>query len=89
MVRRHTLLFEQLEIVEAMRAFISHRMSGGEELRTRLERAKNNLVVAQKLAAEGVEALKLAEGERKMIHAEADKLRKNSGVAETKLKRAK
>lgn len=89
MVRQHTLLFEQLEVVEAMRAFISHRMSEGEELHARLERAKNNLVAAQKATAEGAEALQLAEGERKVIRAEADKLRKKGGVAKTKLKRAK
>lgn len=57
MVRQHTLLFEQLEVAEAMRAFISHRMSEGKELHARLERAKNDLVAAQKAAAEGAEAL--------------------------------
>lgn len=64
-------------------------MSGGEELRARLERVKNDLVATQKVVAEGVEALKLAEGEKKTIRAKADKLRKKGGVAETKLKRAK
>lgn len=64
-------------------------MSGGEELRARLKRAKNDLVAAQKVVVEGVEALKMAEGERKAIRAEADKLRKKGGVAETKLKRVK
>lgn len=72
-----------------MRAFISHRMSEGEELHARLERAKNNLIAAQKAAVEGAEALQLAEGEREAIRAKADKLRKKGGVAKTKLKRAK
>lgn len=43
MVRQRTLLFEQLEVAEAMRAFISHRMSRGEELSAMLEQADNDL----------------------------------------------
>lgn len=69
-----------------MRAFISYRMSDSEKLRTRLERAENDLIAIQKATAEGAEALKLAEGDREPIHAEADKLRKESEIAETKLK---
>lgn len=37
MVRQRVILFEQLEVVVAMRAFISHRMSDSEELRAKLE----------------------------------------------------
>ncbi|KAL6314838.1 hypothetical protein AAG906_029053 [Vitis piasezkii] len=55
------LLFERLEVAEAMRAFISHRM-------------------------EGIEALKLVEGERKAIRAEAERLKKEGGVVEAKIK---
>lgn len=69
-----------------MRVFISYRMSDSEKLRTRLERAENDLIAIQKATTEGAEALKLAEGDREPIHAEADKLRKESEIAETKLK---
>lgn len=75
MVHQHALFFERLEVIEAMRTFISHRMSGGEELHTRLERTENDLAATQKTVAERVEALKLAEGEREAIRAEADKLK--------------
>ncbi|RVW64612.1 hypothetical protein CK203_048494 [Vitis vinifera] len=63
------LLFERLEVAEAMRAFISHRMGGA--------------------VAEGTEALKLAEGEREAIHVEAERLKKEDGVVEAKIKWAK
>lgn len=75
MVHQHALLFKRLEVTEAMRTFISHRMSGGEELHTRLERTENDLATTQKTAAERVEALKLVEGEKEAIRVEADKLK--------------
>ena len=34
---QHALLFERLEVTEAMRAFITQQMDGSEELRTKLE----------------------------------------------------
>ena len=46
MVHQRTLFFKRLEVIEPMLAFISHRMSGGMELRARLERAEIDLVVA-------------------------------------------
>ena len=43
MVRRRALLFERLEVAEAMRIFISHSMSSNEELRAKLERLESDL----------------------------------------------
>lgn len=86
MVRQRALLFERLEVTEAMRVFMSYRMSDSEKLRTRLERAENDLIAIQKATAEGVEALKLVEGDREPIRAEADKLKKEGEIAEAKLK---
>ena len=54
-------VFEWLKVAEAMRAFISHRLGGGEDLCTRLERVENDLTVARKVVVEGAKALKLAE----------------------------
>lgn len=87
MVRQHVFIFEQLEVVEAMWTFISHRMSNGKELCAKLEWADNDLAIAQKVVAEGAEALKLAEGKKEMIDTEADKLRKEGKVLEAKLKK--
>lgn len=43
MVRQRAILFERLEVTEAMRTFISHRMSDSEELRAKLERVESDL----------------------------------------------
>lgn len=48
MVRQRALLFERLEVTEAMRAFISYSMSDSEKLRTRLERVENDFIAIQK-----------------------------------------
>lgn len=71
-----------------MRASIYHHMSGGQELHTRLEWAKNDLINARKVAAEGAKTLKLVERAREAVRAEANKLRKESIMAEAKLKGA-
>lgn len=52
MVQRCELFSDLLRIVDRMKAFISHRMGGEEELRSRLEQSEANLTVAQKAAAE-------------------------------------
>ena len=88
MVRQCVLLFERPEVVEAMRAFISHRMSGSEELRAQLERAKSDLATTQKVTPDRTEALKLVEMENEVVHAEADKLREEGRTVGAKCKEA-
>ena len=46
MVRQRALLFEWLEVAEAMRTFISHRMSDSEELHAKLEQVESDLAAA-------------------------------------------
>lgn len=89
MVCQCALLFERLEVAEAMRNFISHHMSGSEELYAKLERVESDLTTAQKAAAEEAKALKLAEGEREATRAEADKLREERRTTKAKFKEAK
>lgn len=48
MVQRRELFSDLLRIADHMNAFISHRMGGEEELRSRLEQSKANLAAAQK-----------------------------------------
>ena len=72
-----------------MQAFVSHRLGGGEELHARLKRVETDLSIAQKVVAEGVKALKLADGERKTIRAKVDKLKKEGEATEAKLKGSK
>lgn len=76
MMRQRSLLFERLEVAEAMRTFISHRMSGSEELRAKLEHMETDFVASQKAVVERVETLKLVEEEKASAHVETNKLRK-------------
>lgn len=55
-----------------MRAFISHHPGGIEEMCWKLGQVETNLTAAQKAVADGAEMLKLAEGEKGAIQAEAD-----------------
>ena len=85
-MRQHILLFEQLEVAKAMWAFISHHLGSNEELRTKLERVEADLVVAYKVVADGVEALKLVEGEKEVVRVEADQLKEKGDAMEAKFK---
>lgn len=51
MVRQRELLSELLKVSDSMRAFISHRLDGGEELCLRLEQSETDLAVVLKTAA--------------------------------------
>ena len=46
MVQQHDLFSDLLQIADHMKAFVSQRMSGEEELRSRLEQAEANLSAA-------------------------------------------
>lgn len=88
MVRQRELLSELLKVSESMRAFISHRLDGGEELRLRLEQSETNLAVVLKIAAEKAKALKKAEEEREAFQIESEGMRKQEEISEAKLKEA-
>lgn len=75
MMRQRTQLFKWLEVAEAMQAFISHHPGDIEELRAKLERVEADLAAAQKAIADKAEMLKLVEGEKGTIRAEADRLK--------------
>lgn len=47
-----------------MRSFISYRLGGSKDLRSRLEQSETDLVVARKATAERAKALKKAEEEK-------------------------
>ena len=46
LMRQRTLLFERLEVAEALRAFITHRVGSGEELYIKLEQVEGDLAAA-------------------------------------------
>ena len=72
MMRTRAQLFKQLEVVEAMRAFISHHSGGIKEMRSKLEMVE----------------VDLAEEEKGAIWAEADQLKEEREALEAKYKRA-
>lgn len=46
MVQRRELFTDLLRVADHMKAFVSHRMGGEEELRLRLEQSEANLAAA-------------------------------------------
>ena len=88
MVRQRTLLFVRLKVVKAMQSFISYRLGGSEDLRSRLERSETDLAAAQKAATEGVEALKKAGEKKEVFQVVVNKLKNEGEVAKAKLKKA-
>ena len=58
MVQQRDLFSDLLRITDHMKAFISQRMSGEEELRSRLEQAETNLSAARRAFEESFEALR-------------------------------
>ena len=53
-----------------------------------MERVESDLTAVQKVVVEGAKALKLADGEKEAIRAEADKLRNEGRTIEAKFKEA-
>ena len=58
MVKQHDLFIDLLRISDHMKAFVSQRMSGEEELHSRLEQAEASLSAARRASEESAEALK-------------------------------
>ena len=63
MVQQHDLFTDLLRISDHMKAFVSQRMSGEEELRSRLEQAEASLSAARRAFEESVESLKRSQDE--------------------------
>ena len=53
-----------MEAVETMKAYIAHNMNENEELQVGLETTRSEVIVAQKLAKEGVYLLRKAKEEK-------------------------
>lgn len=89
MVQWRELLSKLLKVAEFMRAFISHRLDGGEELRLRLKQSETDLAAVRKVVAQKAEALKKAEEERETFRIELEGMRKREKNLGAKLKEAK
>lgn len=89
MVQRRELFSELLRVVEHMKAFITHRIDGEEELHVRLEQSETDLAAARKVAAEKAETLKKSEEEREALRIRLEGARKQEESSRAKLKEAK
>lgn len=79
------LLFKRLEVVEAMRAFITQQMDNS-ELRSKLKLAESELVAAWKAIDEVVESLRMTKEEREATNAKARQLKEEGKTIEAKCK---
>ena len=86
MMRTREQLFKRLEVTEAMRVFIFHHLGGIEEMCSRLEMVESNLATAQKAVVDEAKILKLAEGKKGVIRAEADQLKGENEALEGQVK---
>lgn len=89
MVQWRELLSKLLRVTEFMRAFTSHRLDGGEELRLRLKQSETDLAAVRKVVAQKAEALKKAEEERETFRIELEGMRKWEKTLGAKIKEAK
>lgn len=70
-MRQRTLLFKLLEVVEAMRVFITQQMDNSEELHSKPKLAESELTTTQKTVDEGAKSLRKVEGEGEVVNAKA------------------
>ena len=70
MVKQHDLFTDMLRITDHMKAFVSQRMSGEEELRSRLEQAEANLSAARRASKDSVESLKRSQNDNEALRIE-------------------
>ena len=71
-----------------MKAFVSHRIDGEEELRLRLEQSETNLATAWKAPTESGEALKRSKREKEAFWIELEGVRSREKATRAKLKEA-
>lgn len=88
MVQQRELFSDLLRVVDHMKAFVSHRMGGEEELRSRLEQSEANLAAAQKIAAENAEALRRSQEDKEALQIELEEAKNQEKAIETRLNEA-
>lgn len=86
MVQRCELFLDLLRVAVHMKAFVSHRMDGEEELRRRLEQYEANLAAARKAAVESAEALKRSEREKEALRSKLERVKSWEEARRARLK---
>lgn len=75
MVQRCELFSDLLRVADHMKAFVSYRMGGKEELRLKLQQSEIDLAIAQKAAAENAEALRRSEDDKEALRIELEEVK--------------
>ena len=88
MVQQHDLFIDLLRISDHMKAFVSQRMSGEEELRSRLEQAEAILSAARRASEESVEALKRSQDDSEALRIELAEAKSREEVTDARLHEA-
>ena len=88
MVRQHDLFTNLLRVSDHMKAFVSQRMSGEEELRSRLEQAEASLSAARRASEKSAEALKRSQDDNEAIRIELAEAKSREEATDARLHEA-
>ncbi|RVW60443.1 hypothetical protein CK203_105723 [Vitis vinifera] len=89
MVRQHDLFVDLLRISDHMKAFVFQRMSGEEELCSRLEQAEASLFAARRASEESAEALKRSQDDNEALRIELAEAKSRKEATDARLHEAK
>ena len=88
MVQQRDLFSDLLRISDHMKAFVSQRVSGEEELCSRLEQAEASLSAARRASEESVEALRRSQDDNEVLRIELEEAKSRKEATETRLNEA-
>ena len=88
MVQQRDLFSDLLRISDHMKAFVSQRMSGEEELRSRLEQAEASLSAARRASEESAEALKRSQNDNEALWIELAEAKSREEATDARLHEA-
>ena len=88
MVSQHDLFIDLLRISDHMKTFVSQRISGEEELRSRLEQAEANLSATQRAFEESAETLKRSQDDNEALRIELVEVKSREEATDARLHEA-
>ena len=84
-VQQRDFFSDLLRITDHMKVFVSQRMNGEKELRSRLEQAEANLSAARRAFEESAEALKKSQDDNEALRIELVKAKSRGEATEARL----
>ncbi|XP_034708908.1 uncharacterized protein LOC117931950 [Vitis riparia] len=88
MVQQRDIFSDLLQTADYMKAFVSQRMSGEEELRSRLEQVEASLSAARRASEESAEALKKSQDDNEALRIELAEAKRREEATEARLHEA-